>query len=205
MTNFSHSFALGPLMPSQDSQVHYMRTSQDIQGQLEITLALVLEIILVVVTLQMKVCGTFLSNVVTTFACDVLTTFYNVLQTFACDVLTTLMTVDAMVDTVKCTEVAAEAAISAALKYAPDRRGGGGRKGLEEEEIIDKKDSAEGKNPQPTLQQIGAMHRFLKQRSLNLIKQTNKLMAIYSPLEAELLPNFIKHAFSLRFETNASD
>ncbi|KAG1665452.1 PH-interacting protein [Nymphon striatum] len=32
-----------------------------------------------------------------------------------------------MVDTVKCTEVAAEAAISAALKYAPDRRGGGGR------------------------------------------------------------------------------
>ncbi|KAG1665445.1 hypothetical protein GQR58_019322 [Nymphon striatum] len=127
MTNFSHSFALGPLMPSQDSQVHYMRTSQDIQGQLEITLALVLEIILVVVTLQMKVCGTFLSNVVTTFACDVLTTFYNVLQTFACDVLTTLMTVDAMVDTVKCTEVAAEAAISAALKYAPDRRGGGGR------------------------------------------------------------------------------
>ncbi|KAG1714588.1 repressor of the inhibitor of the protein kinase [Nymphon striatum] len=33
----------------------------------------------------------------------------------------------AMVDTVKCTEVAAEAAISAALKYAPDRIGGGGR------------------------------------------------------------------------------
>ncbi|KAG1660097.1 hypothetical protein GQR58_022186 [Nymphon striatum] len=35
--------------------------------------------------------------------------------------------VDAMVDTVKCTEVAAEATISAALKYAPDRRRGGGR------------------------------------------------------------------------------
>ncbi|XP_033758977.1 uncharacterized protein LOC117341227 [Pecten maximus] len=37
------------------------------------------------------------------------------------------VTVDAIVKTVKCTEVAAGAAISAALKYAPDRRGGGGR------------------------------------------------------------------------------